>query len=317
MGYLSTREAYGEALAVLGADNDFVVLDADLSKATQTVRFAKKYPERFFNMGISEGDMMTTAAGFASTGECVFASTFAMFAAGRAYEQIRNSIAYPGWNVKIGATHGGVLIGEDGASHQCIEDISLMRTIPNMTVIVPCDEHSVFLAVKAALKKDGPVYLRFGRSSSAPVYTKETARFEIGCGNVLRDGEDVTIIAIGDMVWEAVKASEELEGLGISAAVIDMASVKPIDRELVCSYAEKTGKIVTAEDHNVIGGLGSAVAEILAETQTAKLRRVGMQDVFGCSGKRGDLQKEFGLHAEGIRAAVKMLFDAEMDCSKI
>lgn len=307
MGYLSTREAYGEALLVLGEDHDFVVLDADLSKATQTVRFAKKYPERFFNMGISEGDMMTTAAGFASAGECVFASTFAMFAAGRAYEQIRNSIAYPGFNVKIGATHGGVLIGEDGASHQCIEDISLMRTIPGMTVLVPCDEHSVFLAVKAAIEKEGPVYLRFGRSSSAPVYTKENARFEIGRGNVLRDGKDVTIIAIGDMVWEAVKASEELAAQGVSAAVIDMASVKPIDRELVCRYAEKTGKLVTAEDHNIIGGLGSAVAEILAETQTARLKRVGMQDEFGCSGKRRDLQEKFGLNAEGIRKAAEGL----------
>lgn len=309
MGYLSTREAYGEALAVLGKDHDFVVLDADLSKATQTVRFAKKYPERFYNMGISEGDMMTTAAGFASAGKCVFASTFAMFAAGRAYEQIRNSIAYPGWNVKIGATHGGVLIGEDGASHQCIEDISLMRTIPNMTVLVPCDEHTVFLAVKAAVETDGPVYLRFGRGSSAPVYTKENARFEIGRGNVLRDGRDVAVFAIGDMVWEAVKAAKELEEQGISAAVIDMASVKPIDRELVCRYAEKTGRIVTAEDHNIIGGLGSAVAEILAETRTARLKRVGMQDVFGCSGKRGDLQKKFGLDAEGIRRAVEGLLD--------
>lgn len=307
MSYLSTREAYGEALAVLGETMPFVVMDADLSKATQTVRFARKFPDRFFDIGISEGDMMTTAAGFASAGECVFASTFAMFAAGRAYEQIRNSIAYPGLNVKIGATHGGVLIGEDGASHQCIEDISLMRTIPGMTVLVPCDEYSVFLAVKAALEMNGPVYLRFGRASSEPVYTKENVRFSIGHGNVLRDGRDVTLMAIGDMVWEAVKAAEELEEQGISAAVIDMASVKPIDRELVCEYAEKTGKIVTAEDHNIIGGLGSAVAEILAETQTAKLKRVGVRDVFGCSGKRGDLQKMFGLDAAGIRAAAEAL----------
>lgn len=309
MGYLSTREAYGEALALLGEEREFVVMDADLSKATQTARFAKKYPERFFNMGISEGDMMTTAAGFAATGECVFASTFAMFAAGRSYEQIRNSIAYPRLNVKIGATHGGVLIGEDGASHQCIEDISLMRTIPGMTVLVPCDQYTVFQAVKAAMEMDGPVYLRFGRASSPNVYTQENAKLEIGRGNVLKDGKDITIIAIGDLVYEAVEAAKDLESRGISAAVIDMASVKPIDRELVCTYAEKTGRIITAEDHNIIGGLGSAVAEILAETNQAKLYRVGMKDTFGCSGKRGDLQKKFGLNAAGILEAAGRILE--------
>lgn len=305
MGYLSTREAYGEALAVLGQEREFVVLDADLSKATQTIRFAKRYPDRFFNMGISEGDMMSAAAGIASTGECVFASTFAMFAAGRAYEQIRNSIAYPGLNVKIGATHGGILIGEDGASHQCIEDISLMRTIPGMTVIVPCDEYSVFEAVKAAMEIDGPVYLRFGRMSSPPVYAKDTVRFTVGKGNVLRDGNDVVIIAIGDMVYEALAAAQTLSEDGLSAAVIDMASVKPIDRDLILTYAKKTGKVVTAEDHSVIGGLGSAVAEVLAENGNAKLHRVGVQDRFGCSGKSADLQNKFSLNASGIIMAVK------------
>lgn len=308
MGNLSTREAYGDALAVLAQEKEFVVLDADLSKATQTVRFASQFPERFFNIGISEGDMMTTAAGIAATGECVFASTFAMFAAGRAYEQIRNSIAYPGLNVKIGATHGGVLIGEDGASHQCIEDISLMRTIPGMTVLVPCDEASVRAAVRAAAEMDGPVYLRFGRTSSPPVYTSGMADFTIGKGNVLRDGEDVTIIAIGDMVYEAVRAARDLAADGITAAVIDMASVKPIDKDLILNYAGKTGKIVTAEDHNIIGGLGSAVAEVLAEENTgAALYRVGVRDEFGGSGKRTDLQEHFGLNAVGITAAVRQL----------
>lgn len=305
MAYLSTREAYGEALVRLADEKEFVVLDADLSKATQTIRFAKTYPDRFFNIGISEGDMIGTAAGIASTGTCVFASTFAMFAAGRAYEQIRNSVAYPGLNVKIGATHGGILIGEDGASHQCVEDISLMRTIPGMTVLVPCDEYSVFETVKAAIEVDGPVYLRFGRTSAPPVYTKETAVFTIGKGNVLKDGSDVTVMAVGDMIYEALLAAQELERRGISAAVIDMASIKPIDQKLILEYADRTGRIVTAEDHNVIGGLGSAVAEILAEHGGAVLRSVGVRDCFGCSGKTQDLKARFGLNAEMILKAVE------------
>lgn len=300
MNYLSTREAYGQALADLGDENEFLVLDADLSKATQTITFAKKFPDRFFNIGIAEGDMMTTAAGMATTGKTVFASTFAMFAAGRAYEQIRNSIAYTGLNVKIGATHGGILIGEDGASHQCIEDISLMRTIPNMTVIVPCDEYAVYEAVKASIAYNGPVYLRFGRTSSLPVYTKENVKFEIGKGNVLKDGNDVTIIAIGDMVAEALVASKALEEQGVSVAVIDMASVKPIDKQLVLECANKTSKIITAEDHSIIGGLGSAVAEILAENSNAKLRRLGVCDEFGGSGTREKLAEAYKLNAKGI-----------------
>lgn len=298
--YLSTRVAFGEALAEFGETKDFLVLDADLAKATYSGIFAKKFPERFFDMGISEGDMMTTAAGMATTGKTVFACTFAMFAAGRAYEQVRNSVCYPHLNVKVVGTHGGVLIGEDGASHQCVEDISLMRTIPGMTVIVPCDQFEMREAVRAAIDYDGPVYIRAGRESSEPYYTKENAKFEIGKGNLLKDGSDVTIVAIGDLVVEAVKAAKELESKGVSAAVIDMASVKPIDKELMSKYIEKTGKVITAEDHNIIGGLGSAVAELIAEMGGAKLQRVGMRDSFGCSGKRAELQEHFKLNAEGI-----------------
>lgn len=296
---LSTREAYGKALAELGKKHEFLVLDADLAKATQTVVFKKNFPERFFDMGISEGDMMTTAAGLATCGKTVFASTFAMFASGRAYEQIRNSIAYPGLHVVIGATHGGVLIGEDGASHQCIEDISLMRTIPNMTVVVPCDERSVFEAVKLSLSYKGPIYLRMGRTSSPAVYT-EDIEFEIGRGNVLKDGTDLTIIAIGDMVYEALEAAKILGQTGVSVAVIDMHTVKPIDKDLVVEFAEKTKKIITAEDHNIVGGLGSAVAELVAETGCAKLKRIGLNDCFGMSGSRAELQKKFGLNAQHI-----------------
>ena len=297
--YLSTREAYGKALATLGDKYDFFVLDADLAKATQTAVFKAKYPQRFFDMGISEGDMMSTAAGMATCGKTVFASTFAMFAAGRAYEQIRNSIAYPHLHVIIGATHGGVMIGEDGASHQCIEDISLMRTIPNMTVLVPCDEKSVFAAVEAAIQQDGPVYLRMGRTSSPPVYT-QSVDFTIGKGNVLADGKDVAVFAVGDMVYEALEARKQLAQHGVDAAVIDMHTVKPLDKALVSHYAEKCGVLITAEDHNIIGGLGSAVAEVLSESTPAKLIRVGVKDCFGHSGKREDLQKYFGLNAQGI-----------------
>ncbi len=305
MSFLATREAYGEALVSLADKYEFLVLDADLSKATQTNRFLKKYPERFFNMGISEGDMMTTAAGIATTGKAVFASTFAMFATGRAYEQIRNSIAYPKLNVKIAATHGGLLIGEDGASHQCIEDISLMRTLPNMTVIVPADMYTVELAVKAALDYEGPVYLRFGRKSPAPVYTADTAKFEIGKGNLLKDGKDVTIIAIGDMVAQAVIAAEELAKEGVEAAVIDMASIKPIDADMIREYAAKTGKIITAEDHNIIGGLGSAVAEVISEAGNCAMRRVGVMDTFGESGTPNELAEKYGLTAKDIVKAYK------------
>lgn len=298
--YVSTRVAFGQALASLGEKYDFVVLDADLSKATQTCLFAKKFPNRFYNMGISEGDMMTTAAGMASCGKTVFASTFAMFGAGRAYEQIRNSIAYNGFNVKICATHGGVLIGEDGASHQCIEDISLMRTIPGMKVIVPCDEYSTYKAVEEALKYKGPVYLRLGRKSSEPVYDSYPKDFKIGKGIVLREGKDVAIIAIGDMVREALKAADILKSRGISSTVIDMHTIKPIDKELIRKYANITKKIITVEDHSIIGGLGSAVAEVVAEDNSAELRRVGVRDCFGCSGTKEALMDKYKLNAKEI-----------------
>lgn len=297
---LSTREAYGLALADLGETYDFYVLDADLSKATQTIQFAKKFPERFLDMGIAEGNMMDFAAGMSTCNVPVFASTFAAFAAGRAYDQIRNGIAYPNCNVKIGATHGGVLIGADGGSHQCIEDLSLMRTIPNMTVLCPCDQEETYACVKAALELNGPVYLRFGRMASPDIYDKGTLDFAIGKGQVVRDGTDVTLIAIGDMVSKSLDAAKQLEKDGISAAVLDMASVKPIDADLIVTYAQKTGCIVTAEDHNVIGGLGGAVAEVLAKNHPAVMEFVGVQDVFGRSGSPVELAEYYGLTAEVI-----------------
>lgn len=296
---IPTREAYGRSLAKFGHDKEFFVLDADLSKATQTIFFKNEFPDRFFNMGISEGDMTSTAAGMASCGKKVFTATFAMFAAGRAYEQVRNSIAYPNLPVVIGGTHGGVLIGEDGASHQCVEDISLMRTMPNMTVIVPCDAKSVECLVEKAIDFKTPMYFRTGRLATEDIYGDD-ATFEIGKGNVLKDGTDLTIIAIGDMVYEALEAAKSLEKEGVSVAVIDMFCVKPLDVELVQKYAEKTKKIITAEDHNIIGGLGSAVAEVLAENPVAKLKRLGVKDSFGKSGVKKDLQEYFSLNAKGI-----------------
>ncbi|OON98627.1 MAG: transketolase [Epulopiscium sp. Nele67-Bin004] len=299
MSSIPTREAYGKALVQFGATKEFFVLDADLAKATQTFLFKEAYPQRFFDMGIAEADMMTTAAGMASCGKKVFASSFAMFAAGRAYEQIRNSIAYPNLPVVIGATHGGVMIGEDGASHQAIEDISLMRGMPNMTVIVPCDAESVTQIVEQSLEFKSPIYLRTGRGATPVVYTNGE-KITIGKGNILRDGTDLTIIAIGELVPEALKAADILKNEGVSVAVIDMHTVKPIDRELVCEYAKKTKNIITAEDHSIIGGLGSAVAEILAETGDAKLKRLGVNDEYGKSGTRDALQEFFKLNAAGI-----------------
>ena len=301
---LSTREAYGLALAALGEKYDFYVLDADLAKATQTIQFAKKYPEKFLDMGIAEGNMMNFAAGMSSCGKPVFASTFAAFAAGRAYDQIRNGIAYPNCNVKIGATHGGVLIGADGGSHQCIEDIALMRVIPNMVVLCPCDANETNACVEAALNYEGPVYLRFGRLPSPEVYESEIS-FTIGKGSVVRDGADVTLIAVGDMVARCREAAAKLAEEGISAAVINMASIKPIDAELICQYAEKTGCIVTAEDHNVKGGLGGAVAEVVVANKPVPMEFVGIQDVFGRSGSPAELSEVYGLTVDTVVAAAK------------
>ena len=281
-----------------------VVLDADLAAATKTGVFKKACPERFFDCGIAEGNMMSIAAGLATTGKTVFASSFAMFAAGRAFEQVRNSIGYPHLNVKIGATHGGISVGEDGATHQCNEDIALMRTIPGMTVINPADAHEAKLAVMAAAEIDGPVYLRFGRLA-VPVIFGDDYKFEIGKSVRLTEGNDVTIIATGLMVNEALVAAEQLKGEGIAARVINMATIKPLDREAVIAAARETGAIVTAEEHSVIGGLGSAVADVVCETLPVPVLRVGVEDTFGKSGPAVDLLPLFGLCAANIVAKVR------------
>ena len=305
MANVATREAYGLALAEFGEKYDIVVLDADLSKSTKTDTFKKKFPERFFNTGIAEGNMMSTAAGLASCGKTVFASSFAMFAAGRAFEQIRNSIAYPKLNVKIGATHAGISVGEDGATHQCLEDIGIMRTIPNMVILNPADKTEAILAVEAAIKHDGPVYLRFGRLGVPEIFDRDTYKFEIGKGVELKDGTDATIIATGLLVPDAIKATEMLADEGISVRVINMATIKPIDAEIIIKAAKETGAIVTAEEHNVIGGLGSAVAEVLCEGAPVPMKRVGTNDVFGQSGKPSELLELYGLTPENIVKNVK------------
>ena len=301
----ATRESYGMALAELGEKYDIVVMDADLSKSTKTDTFKKKFPERFINTGIAEGNMLSTAAGLASTGKIVFASSFAMFAAGRAFEQIRNSIGYPHLNVKIGATHAGISVGEDGATHQCLEDMGIMRTIPGMVIINPADHVEAMAAVEAAVKYEGPVYLRFGRLPVPQIFDENTYKFEIGKGVQLEEGTDATIVATGLMVPYALEARELLKKDGIDAAVINIHTIKPIDREIIKKAAEKTGAIVTAEEHNVNCGLGSAVAEVLCEECPVPMRRVGTQDVFGKSGKPYDLLKEYGLSAENIAENVK------------
>lgn len=301
---IATREAYGNALAEFGADENIVVLDADLSKSTKTDSFKKVFPERFINCGIAEGNMMATAAGLASCGKTVFASSFAMFAAGRAFEQIRNSIGYPHLNVKIGATHAGISVGEDGATHQCLEDIGIMRTIPGMIILNPADATESRLAVKAAIEHNGPVYLRFGRLA-VPTIFDDSYQFEIGKGVELEDGTDVTLIGTGLMVPEALTAKKILAEQGISARVINMASIKPIDREIIIKAAKETGAIVTAEEHNVLGGLGSAVAEVLCETVPVPMLRVGTEDVFGKSGKPGVLLEMYGLDAKTIAEKAK------------
>ena len=301
----ATRESYGMALAELGEKYDIVVMDADLSKSTKTDTFKKKFPERFINTGIAEGNMINVAAGLASTGKIVFASSFAMFAAGRAFEQIRNGVAYPHLNVKIGATHAGISVGEDGATHQCLEDIGIMRTIPGMIIINPADHYEAMEAVKAAVKYDGPVYLRFGRLAVPQIFDETNYKFELGKGVVLAEGKDATIIATGLMVPYALEARELLKKEGIDAEVINIHTIKPIDSELIEKTARKTGAIVTAEEHNVIGGLGSAVAEVLCETYPVPMMRVGTKDVFGKSGKPAQLFEEYGLTAENIAENVK------------
>lgn len=307
----ATRESYGEALAALADEyEDLIVLDADLAAATKTGIFKKAHPERFIDCGIAEANMMGVAAGLSTTGKKVFASSFAMFAAGRAYEIVRNSIGYPHLNVKIGATHAGISVGEDGATHQCNEDIALMRTIPGMTIICPADDVETKAAVKAALDFNGPVYMRFGRLAVENFNDKNTYKFELGKGIQLRDGNDVTIIATGLMVGEARKAADILAEKGISARVINMHTIKPIDKDIICKAAKETGVIVTAEEHSVIGGLGSAVADVVTECCPVPVVKVGVNDVFGHSGPAVDLLKEFGLCAENIaekaEAAVKL-----------
>ena len=300
---MATRQAYGEALVELGAKRkDLVVMDADLSKSTMTANFGKAYPERFFNMGIAEQNMYGAAAGLAASGKVVVASTFAMFAAGRAFEIIRNSICYPKLNVKICATHAGITVGEDGASHQAVEDISLMRSIPGMTVLNPSDGTSARKAVEAAVEMDGPCYVRLGRAA-VPVIYPEDMQYQIGKGILLRDGKDVAIVATGIMVNEALKAAEALKEKGVSARVIDIHTIKPIDREILIRAAKETGGIVTAEEHSVIGGLGSAVAEVLCQEAPVKMRMVGLKDTFGESGKPDQLMEKYEITWENIRQA--------------
>lgn len=297
---IATREAYGKALAKFGAKYDIVVLDADLSKSTKTDTFKKTFPERFINCGIAEASMMSTAAGLAACGKTVFASSFAMFAAGRAFEQVRNSICYPNLNVKIGATHAGISVGEDGATHQAVEDIAIMRAIPGMSVISPADAVEAEAAVEAAILHNGPVYLRFGRLAVPVINDETTYKFEWGKGVVLKDGTDVTIIANGLMVPEALKAHEILQSEGISARIVNMHTIKPIDKELIINSIKKTGAIVTAEEHNIIGGLGSAVAEVVCKNAPAPIEMVGIEDKFGKSGVPAKLLEEYGLTAENI-----------------
>lgn len=301
---VATRESYANALVEIGEKNEnLLVLDADLSEATKTVVFKKAFPERHINCGIAEGNMMSVAAGLSTVGFVPFASTFAMFAAGRAFEQVRNSIGYPHLNVKIGATHGGISVGEDGASHQCNEDFALMRSIPGMTVICPSDDVEARAAVKAAYEMDGPVYMRFGRLA-VPVFHHEDDQFEIGKGEKVKEGKDLTIIATGLMVYECMKAAEILAKKGIQARVINMATIKPIDKDIVIKAAQETGLIVTAEEHSTVGGLGEAVASVVTENCPVPVYKIGVEDVFGYSGPAQQLLEAFGLTAEHIAKRV-------------
>ncbi len=303
---IATRDSYGNALVELGkAHDDLVVLDADLAAATKTGTFKKEFPERHIDCGIAECNMMGIAAGLATTGKVPFASTFAMFAAGRAFEQVRNSIGYPQLNVKIGATHAGISVGEDGATHQCNEDVALMRTIPGMTVIVPSDDVEAKAAVKAAYEHQGPCYLRFGRLAVPVINDKPDYKFELGKGVVLREGKDVTIIASGLPVSSCLEAAEKLAADGIDAEVINIHTIKPLDEELVLASAKKTGKVVTVEEHSVIGGLGSAVCDCLSEKAPTKVLKIGVNDVFGESGPAVELVAKYGLDTESIYQKVK------------
>ncbi|MDD6441992.1 MAG: transketolase family protein [bacterium] len=303
---IATRESYGNALVELGQEHDnLYVLDADLAAATKTGIFMKAFPERHIDCGIAECNMMGIAAGLATTGKVPFASTFAMFAAGRAFEQVRNSIGYPHLNVKIGATHAGISVGEDGATHQCNEDIALMRTIPGMVVINPSDDVEAKAAVKAAYEHEGPVYMRFGRLAVPVINDRPDYKFEIGKGVVLREGKDVTIVATGLCVSESLAAADMLAADGIDAKVVNIHTIKPLDDELIVACAKETGKVVTVEEHSVIGGLGSAVAEVLAGHAGAKFERVGIQDKFGKSGKPDQLFAAYGLTAENVAAKCK------------
>ena len=297
---IATRQSYGEALEELGKENkNVVVLDADLSTATKTNMFAKEFPDRFFDMGISEQDMMGTAAGFATCGKIPYASTFAVFAAGRAYDQIRNSICYPNLNVKICATHSGVTVGEDGATHQMLEDIALMRALPNMTVMCTSDDTQTKWAIKEISKIKGPVYLRLSRLAT-PIIYKSSEKFEIGKAVQIGEGTDATIIATGDVVYEAIKAKEELEKIGKNVRILDIHTIKPIDKQAIIKCAKETKKIITIEDHNIIGGLGSSVCEVLSEEYPTKVVRLGIKDTFGKSGKAEELMEYFGIKAKNI-----------------
>ena len=303
---IATREGYGNALKELGAEYpQLVVLDADLAESTKTAVFGKEYPERHFDCGIAEANMMGVAAGLSLVGKIPFVSSFAMFAAGRAFEQIRNSIGYPHLNVKIGATHAGITVGEDGASHQCNEDIALMRTIPGMVVMCPSDDIEARAAVRAAIEHEGPVYLRFGRAAVPVINDRPDYKFEIGKGTIVREGTDVTIVATGICVDSALNAAEKLAADGISAQVVNICTIKPLDEELIVACAKKTGKIVTVEEHSVIGGLGSAVCDCLCANYPVPVKKLGMQDVFGESGTVPALLAKYGLDAEGVYKSVK------------
>lgn len=306
----ATREAYGQAIKELAINEDIVVLDADLGKATKSIEFKKVAPERYFDMGIAEGDMIGTAAGLAACGKIPFASTFAMFAAGRGFEQIRNSVAYPGLNVKIAATHAGITVGEDGGSHQAIEDISLMRSIPNMVIINPADAEEARQAIFESVKYNGPVYIRLGRAATPDLHDTNY-KFELGKGEVVKEGSDIAIIATGIMVAKAMEAAEELSKEGVSVEVVNISTIKPLDDKLIKEVANKTKIIITAEEHSIIGGLGSAVCEVLSEVRDVIVRRVGVNDVFGQSGSPNDLLKYYKLTTEDLIENVKELVKAK------